>query len=294
MDPWTIVLALACGVLGAPEALRILLTHSGQSPLSDIAICVFVISMVAAHVLGVLLLARFVRKAPAQAGAGGGEAPRAPGTDVFAKMTLVVSVGVAFLVSMCIVAVPGVGLMDTARLVFGLAGKSPVAAAVVIGAAGSLPFIMPLLRVPAFHEAGNADGVAPATRATERLARMTRPAACLVGVGLLLFNSLVKPAGLDALGLFHGLTNAFVGLGAATTTIVGIVLLACFSHGADAARAGAVPAPATGVERFGKLRQNVFLMAFVCIALAGALSVIQYAYAPPAHKADGGNHACSA
>lgn len=66
MDPWTIVLALACVVLGAPEALRLQVQFAGKkSPLADIAICVFVMAMVTAHLLGVALLARFVRKARA-------------------------------------------------------------------------------------------------------------------------------------------------------------------------------------------------------------------------------------
>lgn len=270
-----IVLALGAAALGGPEALRLLLVLAGQSPVVDIAICVLVLAMVTAQLLGVAQLARFVRKPRAAAGRG---ARRELAMDLFAKTTLTVSVGVAFVVTACLVAAPGGGLMGS---VFDFAaGNSPVAGIL-------LCIFIPLLRV--LRRARNAGG-----------AGMTR-AAYLTGLSLiilclLLFISLAKPADLDALRLFHGFTNTLVGVGAAAA--VGTVLLAGFYLRPRRSAAGAgdrVPVAATGAERFGKLREMVvFLVVGVaCIALSG---VIQYAYAPPAaaYKPNGGKRVCSA
>ncbi|XP_066379127.1 uncharacterized protein [Miscanthus floridulus] len=104
--PQAIVLALGAGALGGSDALRLLLQLAGRiSPAADLAICVAIISLLTAPLLGTMLLARFVRKA--RAGAGGGAAPAA--TDLFAQVTATVSVGAAFLVTACLLVVPGGG-----------------------------------------------------------------------------------------------------------------------------------------------------------------------------------------
>jgi hypothetical protein len=65
--PTIIVLTLAAGALGGPDALRALLDLAERSPLVDIAICLLVTAMVTAQLLGVALLTRFVRKPRARA-----------------------------------------------------------------------------------------------------------------------------------------------------------------------------------------------------------------------------------
>ena len=68
--PGIVVLALGAGALGGPDALRLLLAHAGRNPAADIGICLFVLAVATAQLLGTVLLARFVRKAPAGASAG--------------------------------------------------------------------------------------------------------------------------------------------------------------------------------------------------------------------------------
>ncbi|CAD6339927.1 unnamed protein product [Miscanthus lutarioriparius] len=102
--PQAIVLALGAGALGGSDALRLLLQLAGRiSPAADLAICVAIISLLTAPLLGTMLLARFVLKA--RAGAGGGAVPAA--TDLFAQVTAMVSVGAAFVVTACLLVVPG-------------------------------------------------------------------------------------------------------------------------------------------------------------------------------------------
>ncbi|GJN29368.1 hypothetical protein PR202_gb17591 [Eleusine coracana subsp. coracana] len=168
--PRIVVLVLGAGALGGPDALRVLLEFAGNSPVVDIAICVFVIGMITAHLLGIVLLARFVRKPQA------GDA--APGTDLFAKMTLVVSVGVAFLVSACL-------LMSSARVVFDFAKKSSGS----FVAAGILLLLL-LCITPLLRDVDNPGAASPAARATDRVANTTE-AICVVGMGIFLLVAAV-------------------------------------------------------------------------------------------------------
>lgn len=142
--PVIIVLALGAGAPGFPVALRLLADLAGRNPLLDIATCVVAMAVATAHVLGTILLARFVR----EAGAGGG----ARITDRLARLTLAVSVGAASLVFACLLAAPGgPGLLVLYRAV-GTAGVVPV---LVVAAATVLPFARPLLRAaPASRPTG--------------------------------------------------------------------------------------------------------------------------------------------
>lgn len=102
-----IVLSLGCAMVGAPEALRLLLDLAGQSsPITGVVIIVGVICAVTATVLGAMLLVRFIRVA--------GNAPDTT-TERFARVTLTVAVAVAFLVAACLVAVPTVPSATFAR-----------------------------------------------------------------------------------------------------------------------------------------------------------------------------------
>uniref|UniRef100_A0A0E0L910 Uncharacterized protein n=1 Tax=Oryza punctata TaxID=4537 RepID=A0A0E0L910_ORYPU len=94
--PMIIVLAMGSGALGGPEALRLLLTFAGRSPLVDIGIVVFVIAALTAPALGTMLLACFYRTPLA---ARGGPIGAAAAADLLSKMTLAVSLAVALLVS---------------------------------------------------------------------------------------------------------------------------------------------------------------------------------------------------
>jgi len=111
--PTIITLALGAAALGGPDALRVLLEFTGQSPCLDIAICVFVMFVVTAYLLGAVLLVRFVRDARSgdAAGAGGGaqgHGAAAAATDCLAQVSLLVSACVGFLVAACLIALPSV------------------------------------------------------------------------------------------------------------------------------------------------------------------------------------------
>uniref|UniRef100_A0A0D9WN02 Uncharacterized protein n=1 Tax=Leersia perrieri TaxID=77586 RepID=A0A0D9WN02_9ORYZ len=99
-----IVVAMGAGALGGPDALRLILSNAGRSPLADISIAVFVTAALTAPALGTMLLARFFRKA----GGGPGHAMGAAAevADPFATMTLIVSLAVAFLVSASLILLP--------------------------------------------------------------------------------------------------------------------------------------------------------------------------------------------
>ncbi|XP_062228438.1 uncharacterized protein LOC133926486 [Phragmites australis] len=284
--PRIIALALGAGALGGADALRLLIDIAGRSPLLDIAVCIFVIGMVISPVLGTMLLARFVRKARHQAGAGRGE-PGASATDCFAKMTLLVSLAVAFLVTACLLVASG-GL-DSLRLLANFAGKRPIVAVLIIGAAAVLSCTMPLLRF--IRETDNEGGAAHAERATERFATTSQTVyltgLSLVAGGLLLVMPFIAHGGHDALRLFPGFTNMFV----AVATVVGSVLVVLFSRMARNAGGGAAPTPATDTRRFGKLTQATSL-AVVSSALAACLLVTTYA--PPEREPEGAKYPCCA
>ena len=113
--PTIIILALGAAALGGPDALRVLIEFTGQSPCLDIAICISVLFMVTLYLLGTVLLVRFVRDARSgdAAGAGGGvgalgHGAAATATDCLAQVSLLVSVCVGFLVAACLIALPSV------------------------------------------------------------------------------------------------------------------------------------------------------------------------------------------
>ena len=102
--PTIIILALGAAALGGPDALRVLIEFTGQSPCLDIAICISVLFMVTLYLLGTVLLVRFVRDARSgdAAGAGGGaqgHGAAAAATDCLAQVSLLVSACVGFLVA---------------------------------------------------------------------------------------------------------------------------------------------------------------------------------------------------
>jgi hypothetical protein len=147
--PGVIVLALGAGALGFPDALRQLLDAVAgrpRSPLLDIAACVLAMAVATAYALGTMLLARFVRKAPGGLGAAAGVGGDAPRADLFALLTLVVSLGAALLVSACLfLTAPGAGGL-LYRTVDVLAGKSGVVSALVaVAAAAAIPFVRRVL-----------------------------------------------------------------------------------------------------------------------------------------------------
>ncbi|CAN6221763.1 unnamed protein product [Urochloa humidicola] len=107
--PGIVVLALGAGALGGPDALRFLIAFAGRNPVLDIGICLFVFAIFTVLLLGNLQLVRFVRKPPPAGGADGARrvAPRAPATDYFARITLLMSLAAASLVTACLVLVAG-------------------------------------------------------------------------------------------------------------------------------------------------------------------------------------------
>ncbi|CAL5051648.1 unnamed protein product [Urochloa decumbens] len=177
--PAIIVLALGAGVLGVPEALRLLIELAGRNAAIDIGIIVFLISMFVVQLLGNLQLVRFVRKATPAGGAGGARrgAPRAPAADPFARITLLLSLAAASLVAACLVLVSGGP--GSVRPLFDLAAdyRYPV---VVIAAAGGVAILRTMHPLRAFREQRNARG--RATRA-ERTTT-THHAARFIGLPL--------------------------------------------------------------------------------------------------------------
>ncbi|KAG2604882.1 uncharacterized protein LOC120670351 [Panicum virgatum] len=97
-----IVLGVGAAAAGGPEAVRLLLAvAAGRSTAADVAACVLLICAFTALILGNLLLARFFRDAPRNAGA-------APGTQLFAKMTAAVALASMFFVTACLLAIPSI------------------------------------------------------------------------------------------------------------------------------------------------------------------------------------------
>ncbi|AQK70048.1 uncharacterized protein LOC100275108 [Zea mays] len=140
--PGVIVLALGVGALGFPDAMR-LVAGRPRNPLLDIAACAVAMVVATAYALGTMLLARFVRS-------GGGDAPPA---DAFARLTFVVSLAAALLVSACLLFLPapapGAGGLPC-HTVDAIAGESDVvvSALVAVGAvAAVVPFARRMLRL---------------------------------------------------------------------------------------------------------------------------------------------------
>uniref|UniRef100_A0A0A9BQM0 Uncharacterized protein n=1 Tax=Arundo donax TaxID=35708 RepID=A0A0A9BQM0_ARUDO len=166
------------------------------------------------------------------------------------------------------------------------------------GAAAVLPCTMPLL-LRVFCEARNEDGATPAAaRATERFATTSQLTAYLTGLPLvaaclLLVITFVAHGDDDALPLFPGLTNMFVGI--AVATVVGTVFVVHFSRRARLAGAGGgdAPTPATVTRHFGKLALAMATsLAVVAFALAPCL--LATTSAPPEREPDGAAYTCSA
>ncbi|TVU00278.1 hypothetical protein EJB05_54299, partial [Eragrostis curvula] len=273
--PRIAVLALGAGALGGADALRLLLSFAGRNPLLDIAICLLVMAMLTAHLLGAVTLARFVRKARP----GAGDAPRAPAANIFDRVTLMMSVCVAFLVTACLVVVPlvasgGVASVRLLAVALGVGGAAftctrplqrvfrnsgnagatvPVARATgrlgtatpmaVLGVAAAVLCTRPLLR--RFRDAGNAGAAVMVACATaiRKVCHLT--GLSLVAAGLVFVISFTAHGGHDAPRFFTGCNNTFVG--AATVTVVGVALLVCFPRSRGASRA-MPPAPEAPFE----------------------------------------------
>jgi len=275
--PRIIVLALGAGALGFPDALRLLLDIAGRrSPLTDIAICVFAMAVVTAQALGAMLLARFVRKAPRAGGdahAAGAPPSPPPRTDRFAQVTLVVSLGVAFLVSACLLVASGAGARGLGLLCLVVADvarkmKSLVIIAVLATGAAVLPCARPLLRV--FREEGHSQGTATGT-GMERFASMTQVASFTGAAAFLLL--------LAVSGGLYIQRGSLVGVAA----VIGTVLRARFTFtrkARNAAGAGgrAAPASAADTRRVGgKLTRLAPYLAVVSFALLCCLVLTTYA-----------------
>ncbi|CAL5046621.1 unnamed protein product [Urochloa decumbens] len=171
--PAIIVLALGAGVLGVPEALRLLIDLAGRNPAVDIGICVFFFAIFTVQLLGNLQLVRFVRKAPptGRVGARRG-APRAPAADYFARITLLMSLAAAVLVTACLLLVSG-GPGSVVSPLVDFAAEHCYTTVIAGAAAGAaLLYFTPLLRV-VFRQPRNARGANP-ERATATHAAAAR------------------------------------------------------------------------------------------------------------------------
>uniref|UniRef100_A0A0E0DYE3 Uncharacterized protein n=1 Tax=Oryza meridionalis TaxID=40149 RepID=A0A0E0DYE3_9ORYZ len=241
--PMIIVLAMGGGALGGPEALRLLLTFAGRSPLVDIGIVVFVIAALTAPALGTMLLACFYRTPRGARGAAAAAA-----ADLLAKMTLAVSMAVALLVSASLLVLPLFQSGDVGPLLLLLAFA--VAAFVVCASAGRIRCVAHLRRA----RPRNASGAATdAGRTAMTTLMVSLAAACF------LLGSCVAVGGIDAHHLFtpFALKNPLVHAptGVAIATVVGTTLLFLFFRKARnaAATAAAATAPLPAKERAAKI-----------------------------------------
>ena len=286
--PTIIILALGAAALGGPDALRVLLEFTGQSPCLDIAICISVLFMVTAYLLGAVLLVSFVRDARSgdAAGAGGGaqgHGAAAAATDCLAQVSLLVSACVGFLVAACLIALPsvtsgGLGTLSFLTYTYFDGKNSFVAVTVAVIAAAasatSVRFTRRLLRFVRGRGAGNAgdDGHGPAARASGRFSR-TRQTGCFLFIALLLAAVSSAASGglnLDAKRIFpvfpfrSSITNVYVPVGVAIATVAGTAL----------------------VVRFSRRVRNA--------AGGGGLLAMPYAHSQSGSESDGGEHANSA
>uniref|UniRef100_J3MC50 Uncharacterized protein n=1 Tax=Oryza brachyantha TaxID=4533 RepID=J3MC50_ORYBR len=236
--------AIGGGAVGGPEALRLLLTVAGRSPLLDIGIVLFVVAAVTAPALGTMLLARFFRKPPGARRASGRGAVAADG---FAMVTLVISLAVVFTVTAC--------LLVEQFVVAGGFGPFPlvaVALAAVVVVAGAVPGpVRDAVQLSRFFRgvSGAAPAPAPATPATNRVADAAMLVSCAVvsfAAACLLLVPHVAAGGLDAQGLLFAFTgqsrpvhaNVLVGF----ATVIVSALLALLSHRGHNATAAQPPA----------------------------------------------------
>ncbi|CAN6198414.1 unnamed protein product [Urochloa humidicola] len=168
--PETIVLALGVGVLGGLDALRLLLEAVWRNPLLDIFTCVLAMAVVTAHVLGNVLLARFVSKARA-GGGGGAAAAGAPAADTLPWMTATVSVGAAFLAAVCLFV--GSGGLGAFRLWVDFVARRSLLVNTSVAVVGAV--ILARFSRRGRNAAGGGSVPAPATDTdTRRFAKMTR------------------------------------------------------------------------------------------------------------------------
>ena len=282
--PTIIILALGAAALGGPDALRVLLEFTGQSPCLDIAICVFVMFVVTAYLLGAVLLVSFVRDARSgdAAGAGGGaqgHGAAAAATDCLAQVSLLVSACVGFLVAACLIALPsvtsgGLGTLSFLTYTYFDGKNSCVAVIAAAASATSVRFTRRLLRFVRGRGVGNAgeDGHGPAARASGRFSR-TRQTGCFLFIALLLAAVSSAASGglnLDAQRIFpvfpcrSSITNVYVPVGVAISTVAGTAL----------------------VVRFSRRVRNA--------AGGDGLLAMPYAHSQSGSESDGGEHANSA
>ncbi|CAL5044000.1 unnamed protein product [Urochloa decumbens] len=208
--PAIIVLALGAGVLGVPEALRLLIELAGRNAAIDISIIVFLISIFTVQLLGNLQLVRFVRKAPPAGGAG---APRAPAVDYFARITLLMSLAAAVPVAACLVLVSG-GPGSVVSPLVDFAAEHCYTTVVAGAAAGAaLLYFTPLLRV-VFRQPRNPRGANPErATATHNAARLIGPPLATAAAAC----ALLVAGGLGSLSPLIGF--------AAKNTVVAVVVI---------------------------------------------------------------------
>jgi hypothetical protein len=295
--PTIIILALGAAALGGPDALRVLLEFTGHSPCLDIVICIFVMFVVTAYLLGAVLLVRFVRDARSGDAAGGGGAQghgaAATATDCLAQVSLLVSVCVGFLVAACLVALPSVpsgGLGTLGFLTYLTSKNSFIAVTVAVIAAAPVTAVRctrRLLRFVRGRGAGNAgDGALAARLASERFSR-TRQTVCFLFIALLLAAvTSAASGGLDAKRIFPGFPfrtpTTYVPVGIAIAAVAGTTLVVRFSRRVrNAAGAAARSTPATGTwrRRFGELTS---------LAAVAGLLTMAYAHSQSGSESGGG------
>ena len=301
--PTIITLALGAAALGGPDALRALVEFTGQSPCLDIAICMFVMFMVTAYLLGAVLLVRFVRDArPGDAvGTGGSRAQghgAASATDCLAQVSLLVAVCVGFLVAACLVALPpsvpsgGLGKLS---FLTNFADKNSFIAVAVIAAAAAAASCTRRRLHRFIRGAGNAGDAAPAARASERFSR-TRQTVCFIFIALLLAAaSSATSGGLDAQRLFSGFpcrsAITKVPVGVAIAAVAGTTLFARFPCWGRNAAVAAAPTPANAMgtwwRRFGKLTS------LAVVAPASSLWRMRTPRSQSGSESEGGEHANS-
>ena len=199
-----------------------------------------------------------------------------PRTDLFAQVTLVVSLGVAFLVSACLLVASGAGARGLGLLCLVVADvarkmKSLVIIAALATGAAVLPCARPLLRV--FLEEGHSQGTATGA-GMERFASMTQVASFTGAAAFLL---------LAVSGGLYIQRGSLVDVSVGVAAVIGTVLLARFTFtrkARNAAGAGgrAAPASAADTRRVGgKLTRLAPYLAVVSFALLCCLVLTTYA-----------------
>jgi hypothetical protein len=248
--PTIIILALGAAALGGPDALRVLLEFTGQNPCLDIAICIFLMFMVTAYLLGAVLLVRFVRDArPGDAaGAGGGahqgHGAAATATDCLAQVSLLVSVCAGFLVAACLIALPPsvpFGGLGTLSFLTYFDGKNSFVAVIAAAAVTAVRCTRPVLCF--VRRVGNAGDGATGARFSRTIQTL-----CFIFIALLLAGVSSAASGglnLDAQRLFPGFPFrtpiTYVPVGVAIAAVAGTALAVRFSRRVRNAAGAAAP-----------------------------------------------------